>query len=599
MDARRQLHVEEERGRLLRMKLEKVESATEGMQLKPDDKRFVQVLALFGGDQIMQASLDAEKKQAEVQRLKNLVAKRREELEDCALQVARARDRVAQVEAPYRSEIARLAEEEKALMARIMSDPTARELYEASEERRQMAADEEAALLGSIEAAELELISLRERAIVDEVAIAAFHSQDGARIEIYNEWRRAQLARTKRDRENRLTRKRELERARVKAEAESLVARTQDRIEIEALEARRDEYAAQAESLHLEITEAEAEALATGRLLRGAARELQQLRVALRFETAQRAESRDAILTMGERIRDATAQLDLLAEEERARIARELATSMAPQLEAAQSANATAHALAEKRAESYLKVAQQTVTDRYAEGFEPMLAEANETLRAAEEGASVAAAELRAKQAELVQLQKEIAGFGAVIDGAATTPLKDSSENEHHATKSVEATREWEDLVNQLFRAWDVTREDPRIVAAFLERLLWKDEGLFERAPAAARALEQLYGDEEARLLRLQSIGAACDRAAKRGAGSSSSAVAASASAAPTLVAGAPADSLNIIDVSAARVAAAGRGAPSTAQPIYRIKPKQFRTDGQHKPSVHVNRNGSISILRK
>jgi multidrug resistance efflux pump len=124
MDARRQLHVEEERGRLLRMKLEKVESATEGMQLKPDDKRFVQVLALFGGDQIMQASLDAEKKQAEVQRLKNLVAKRREELEDCALQVARARDRVAQVEAPYRSEIARLAEEEKALMARIMSDPT-------------------------------------------------------------------------------------------------------------------------------------------------------------------------------------------------------------------------------------------------------------------------------------------------------------------------------------------------------------------------------------------------------------------------------------------------------------------------------------------
>ena len=91
MNISRELEVEEERGRLLRAKLERVEQATDGMQLKPDDRRFVQVLALFGGDEIMQASLDAERKQAEVAALKARVAAQRHELEVTAEAIEHAR----------------------------------------------------------------------------------------------------------------------------------------------------------------------------------------------------------------------------------------------------------------------------------------------------------------------------------------------------------------------------------------------------------------------------------------------------------------------------------------------------------------------------
>ena len=490
MNVAHEVEVEEERGRLLRAKLERVEQATEGMQLKPDDRRFVQVLALFGGDEIMQASLDAERKQAEVAELKARVAERRRELEVTAGAVERARRDAERLAAPYRDDIARLAAEEATLRDTIAGDPHARALFELAEERRHIAAEESAALGRAIEETELRLLATRERAIVDASALAAFDPAAQPRIELYNEWRRAQLARSVREREGRLERERTALHARVKAEAELIAATSQDRMELEALEARRDDYAAQAVAMREQIAAAEATALATGRLIRGTARELHQLRVAVQIEMSQRIAQRDALGAVHQRVSDAKAQLDAVLVEEEARVGAELEAEFAPQLKAAQRAAAEATQRAEERAEEYLEKAQRTVTDRYAEGFAPLMRDAAATLREAEADAKVAAVELGAKESELAALHSDIAEYKEAISGSihATPPHRARS---RPATAAAPDT-EWSTIVAELFAQWDATREDPRVVMQFLYNLFWKEPRLFERAPHAALAIEQV-----------------------------------------------------------------------------------------------------------
>ena len=263
-------------------------------------------------------------------------AAQRHELEVTADAIEHARRDATRLAAPYRDDIVRLAAEEAALRDSIAGDPQARALFELTEERRHIAEEESAALGRAIEETELRLLATRERAIVDDSALAAFAPATQPRIKLYNEWRRAQLARSVREREGRIERERAELRARVQAEAELILATSQDRMEVEALEVRRDEYTAQAAAMRAEIAAAEATALATGRLIRGTVRELHQLRVAVQFETSERAAQRDALGAVHQRVADAKQQLDSVLAEEAGRVEAELEAEFAPQLAVAQ-----------------------------------------------------------------------------------------------------------------------------------------------------------------------------------------------------------------------------------------------------------------------
>ena len=165
------------------------------------------------------------------------------------------------------------------------------------------------------------------------------------------------------------------------------------------------------------------------------------------------------------------------------------------------------------------------MTDRYAEGFAPLLRDATQTLHEAEADAKIAATELRAKESELASLHADIAAFKTAISGSIhATPPRRARARAGSAADAPDAPAglapaaspasdaQWRAVVAELFALWDGAREDPRVVAKFLEDLFWKEPRLFERAPDAALAVEQVRA--RASLRRCCAIRCAAHRSA-------------------------------------------------------------------------------------